>query len=670
MNRLWQRSLLAPVLAAALALGCVEPPAVAPDCSLEEHAEHPDCVGEEAGPLLTRVGPGVLRLNPGDVITLRALLSMADVGVLPGEEVNWELTGNVGELETLHTVTDENGLAQSRLSVHELGTLRVSATSPLSRPRASWTIEVEALQRYVHVVPAGDVIIETPTRGLLTTPINRAVPLRVRVTDSEGRPLPQEPVLFTLDGNAEAGIALHSTEVLSDGRGEASVLLETGHEPSSAEIQAAVEHAASAFFHVVVQRSVDGGSCTFSDQCAPGQICIGGRCTVSDGGTCDLSRDRPCPFGYRCTDRGTCEPAFGNPCGECPEGYVCNDNIGGCVPVDPECEDEFDCPDAFECREGICISDDDSFDITGRWFTRHHFGVRDALPGWMDTLATAFRGANQVLHGQLGGVPSWVNSILKSLVDAYIPPWVVTLVYLGDSMLTIFSDLRAEGEMMLTQTSPGLVRGEEYWVSFIFHFLPQCGSNVSGDLRNPPPCSRFDVYTSELEGTDAAVNVKPFWARVGGSTAIFDRREVDMAFQGLLKYALDQFALMMTGYPTFEEALPHMIDCQGLNSSIGGSFDITPICIIAVAAAGAMISDALRGAQTNQRDVLSFAGRATISNATGRRATYLGYPNNEERCGSGWCRSPADGNWDGRFRFVGSVDDVPGRWRAARTPIR
>jgi hypothetical protein len=257
---------------------------------------------------------------------------------------------------------------------------------------------------------------------------------------------------------------------------------------------------------------------------------------------------------------------------------------------------------------------------------------------------------------------------------------VQTLVYLLDNMATLFSNLRAEGEMDLSQVGgPALLAGSEQWSSFVFYLLSQCGQNIGGDPSMPPPCARVDIYTTELEAADLAVTVKPFTAKVIGPAGgpfniVFDRREANLKLAGIIKYVLDQAISITTGYPSLEGppgqpeqgALYNLVDCPGIAQQImaaGLPIDVTSLCQAAVIAASQALADQLRNMVVNT-DVLSFYGQAAAYDSGGgtETATDLGYPDFETR-------STPDGQWTGRVSLVASVKNVPGRWRASREPI-
>lgn len=647
--------------------------------------------GGEVARVLTRVGPGTLDAHPGSVLTLRSLLSQAEFGPIANGAVTWKLSGisDGTALEVNTSTTDENGLAEVTINVGEGGQFNVVATSEGAKSRASWAVRVVPMAKLLTITSTGpEFQLEADNLANVTVTPGRTIRLRVRVTTEDQIAIPKEEVTFAfLDGDAPADATLETTEgegkALTDGGGEALAFLQTGTELKGYTVRATLAGGSEASFIVTVKDGVE--NCRSTSQCAPGLVCRGGKCVDRDiiGEKCDPLDDRACPFGWTChAATGRCVP-YGGTCelGCDPASYVCNEDTGECI---QDCDK---CPDGFTCMNAVsmCVpenpDDPNDIDVTGLWFTRHMFNIRDALPGWVKTLATFTRGINQLFLGQFSGLPSWVGSIVSGVIKQFIPPWVQTIVYLLDSALTIFSELRADGEMDLAPVgSKKLLAGEEYWTSFIFYFLPQCGSNIGGGTNQQPACARVDIYTDELEAADVAVDVRPFTARVGATVGTagnrtapvtFDTRRVNMALAGLIKYALDQLIYVSTGYPSLEGppgkpeegALYHLVDCPGLGQSSGWDpVLVEGVCRIAVGLAGEALARELRRMSVKM-EALDFNGKATASAKASWRpgmATDLGFVDFEKR-------NPADGEWKGRF--VNLVDNVPGRWRASRTPI-
>ncbi len=727
MNRFGLRTLVAVGIAATVACGGKQTNTGTPDAG----------GGYTTGTkVLTRVGAGNIQAHPGDALTLSALLSESEVGPVANAKVTWRISQDPGggtALAGTDSQTNSAGVAQMKVTLGtEAGTLMLRADSDGATSKAVWKVEIKPLIKHLVIIqdgPQGPVSNRDQT-GLVadvTTSVGTQVRLRVKATfddaDTE-RVDAQEPVQFAIPNEGDSQGANFATvgdgKVTTQADGEADITLDPGVRPTAAdklEVTAAIAGAPQVTFWVAVQPGgCTGPSCCSNDQqCGSGMICQGGQCVSAGGGNptgdCTTS-DSPCPTGYQCNkSTGVCEPMTPPPC---PNGCndaacactdpdtKCNAQTGVCDPTTPECQTNTDCPSGFTCQNGACIpNSSDTIDVTGHWYTQHDFDIHDALPGWVQTIAKFTRLGDQALLGQLN-IPSWANALISGIVQQYVPSWVTQLVYLLDNAFTLFSDLRSEGEMdLVANGSPAVLQGTENWTSFVFYLLAQCGTNIGGDPNNPPPCARFDIYTSDLSQANLAVEVEPFAARVGGDTAhgytiFMDKRVAKLDIQGLIRYVLEQAVQIVTGYPSLEDqcldnagdcvtcrsgqapdptdcpgALSSMVDCQSLSdqldSLIGINIDFTPLCQAAVEAAGSALVNAL-GNIVVHTDVLKFSGqasaRATQEYGDGpNTAEWLGYPDYK-------CQKPSDGGCDGVWTAkVNIVDNVPGRWHASRQPF-
>lgn len=672
MKRNAQRwSVLAAV--ALLAAACGDPPTGI------------DSEGEDGGGsaqstlLLTRVGQGIVEAHPGDTITLMALLSRSEVGAVPGQSVHFKIAEDPGGtvLESDTVTTDDTGVAETRLIIGQnTGTVTLRATSGTAVSKAVWKIDVRRVVKRLRIVPDSITLLDGPTAASakVSASPNMQINLKAKVlveTSDGDRALGGERVTFSITNGVTGTEFKSDTVVTTTANGEVTVPLMVGTTIGTVIAKATIEGNLSATWSIDVSASAGGGTCENSTQCPMGYYCKAGVCTSTGGGSGCNTSERPCPMGYVCTAEGMCELSTGGGCESCPDDFHCSDDLSACVPDNPDCTDEIPCPSGFDCVNGLCAPEDgSSIDVSGFWYTKHKFDVHNALPGWVRFMKDGVRLLDQVLLGQINGIPSWVNSIVRGIVKQYVPEWVVTIVNIMDAAFTIFSDLESEGEMLLTavDSTGQLLAGEEYWTSFVFYFLPLCNGNIQAGMGQQPSCARMDVYTTELEQADLAVDVKPFTARVGGSAAtgftmVVDQRTVNMNFGGILLYVLDYAIQISTGYESLEEALPQIIDCEGIAIAVG--FDpLEPLCQVAVGAATQALVNQLRGANVTQRDALNFGGNATARPMAGN-ATYAG----ELGYADYLTRSPANGNWKGKFKILLSVDDVPGRWRASRNPF-
>ncbi len=470
--------------------------------------------------------------------------------------------------------------------------------------------------------------------------------------------------------------------------GVASLTLDVGTGAGCSYTILAVDGNVSATFDVTV--SAKPPPCNDSSQCGTGWVCVSGQCapqTAPPAGTCNGS-DLGCPIGYTCDEAtGACEPLQAQGCGgdagSCPTGFQCINDM--CQPTNPQCGGDagMDCPNGT-CRNGICYPNGGStIDVTGHWYTAHEFNVQQALPSWFTFSGEVIRILDQILMGQISGLPAIVNDIIAGLVQQYVPSWVVTVVYILDNIFTIFSDLRAAGEMDLSAIGGNLslIQGMEYWDHFIFYLLSQCGGAISGNPTVPPPCAEVDVYTSQLNAANLAVTVHPFTGTVTGGpspspfTFNVNTRTADLSLAGIVLYVINQIISTTTGYPSLQGppgmpqdgALYNLIDCPGLAALIESivPIDTTAICQAFVAAAADVIAQQLNMITVNA-NVLSFYGSATAQPTPGN-PTYAGQLGYSDNLNFQNPRTPADGVWNADF--LNLVGNVPGRWYAARQPF-
>jgi hypothetical protein len=426
---------------------------------------------------------------------------------------------------------------------------------------------------------------------------------------------------------------------------------------------------ARAEFDVRIQTTPTGGGCTTSAQCGNGYICSNGSCTPwVGGGSCG---DRACPLGYACNPaNGQCTPNFGTGCttnAECSDGLVCTN--GTCEPVNPQCGDTVTCPSNVPCVNGICQPGTDVPDVTGLWFTKHWFDLHEALPGFLQTIADPIRRIDQVLLGS-SSLPSWVNAILQPLIHQYIPEWVISIVHILDSILTIMSNMRSEGEMELAAVggNRALLDGQEAWTSFVFYYLPLCGNNIPSDPT--PDCARMDIFVDNELETQIGLEVYPFTAKVIGDTAagyslLVDRRKVKIELHKLILLLVNMLVSSMTPYDTLHDALPELADCESIGLTVEDliGVNIEPLCVAALTAAGLQIEQQLAqiGVTSN---LLEFDGPAKIR-------TYQLDPNTAEWLGKADYESSRDGRWNACFACgtPASLRHVDGAWHGSREPF-
>ncbi len=658
--------------------------------------------------LLSRVGNGTLTAHADDTITLTTLLVSSDgtgqstPTPVPGVDVQFKITppipgnGSVSLKESTIT-SDSNGLSQNTVNIGNIqsGEVNIQAVAPDAKSTAVWTIEITPIVKHIRIIANPPLITLTDPASATVASVNSAfgneVNLLVQVTEDNGMaqaPVPNETVTFSfVTAITGAQFATDPSGVVTtDAQGTGSILLDVGSAVGAYKLLATIPGNIYAQFDVTV--SAHPPSCQLSSQCGAGCVCVGGECQCGTTGTTSATcgnSDQMCPVGYECDpSSNACTPITPPSCDQsmCPMGFSCDASTGECAPNDPQCGTNMPCPSGAECRSGICYPDNGStVNVTGHWFTEHQFDVSNALPTWVNDLHDALRLIDEVLLGQIPGLPSIVDALIRGLVQQFIPPWVTTIVYLFDNILSIFSQLTAKGEMDLTAVGgPAVLYGTENWDSFDFCLLAQCGQGIgSPNLSACPPCGIVDVYTADLAQANFSTTVNPFSATMNGDQLLVDRRTVNLQLAGIIEYVINQVIAATTGYPSLQGppgdpqdgALYNLIDCASIAQlviSSGIPIDITGLCQALVAVAADAIAQEL-SMITVSTNVLSFTGQATAlctpalntpcPNTGNPYAQGLGYPDF-------MTRMPADGVWSAEF--IGLVNNVPGAWRAARQP--
>ena len=378
----------------------------------------------------------------------------------------------------------------------------------------------------------------------------------------------------------------------------------------------------------------------------------------------------------------------------------------------PVCQVE--CPVAWQCVDGICEPPPTpppapaAPDVTGVWYTRHVFSIRHALPGTLQFAFGAIRAFDQFLSGRLG-LPGWLQAVIGSVLQEFIPGWFYALVRLADDLGTLLSFLRAEGKMRISPgTDAAHPSATETWTSLVFYWLPLCGEEIDGDPEVPPECARLDVATSDSRDAPfsprcrgevlptVAVHAAPFSAAVAAVPGTdpprwelqVPDRQVDVEIGRAMVTAIDAALSLATPWQCIAEATDCragqqcIADCAGLGAWVsdftsgvvpGGA--IESACTAAVAFAGQTVVDLLASAKF-ESDLLAFGGRASIGGVGdddsicrggARCAGQLG--NDSFDADLRYRPASRDGAWSGAF-FASSPGDVPGAWEGKRSPFR
>ncbi|MBS2023654.1 MAG: hypothetical protein JST92_14720 [Deltaproteobacteria bacterium] len=674
-------------------------------------------------------GSAVLTIHPGDVRNLQVVLAQNQIGPVPNADIAFAIddgdpAGAQLDASTAQTGTD--GTATVKLTAGSKTQFKVVVSAPAYpdvRPVA-FSINVIPVKRVLQVVGGPNTKVSTDAASATVTMfISTSVGLKVRLLDQDtGAPIAGEQIDFALPQTAKSsfsGTSSKSANAKTGADGSAQVfVISTAQTELNVISTAQVDSGGvgSVTFSINVQASGTNTGCTVNSQCQPGQICSGGTCTSSTGGgSCQAGNDQQCPFGYDCVD-GQCVPPANTQCDpnnpNCPAGQYClcsastGAQVCSCTDVCPVCTAGTTCnPNTHTCDPNPPPLPD----VTGVWYTKHTFSIVQALPNFLQQMAKIIRQIDQLISGQFfTGALSWLNAIVKAIIDQYVPDWVQTVIHVLDDIGTILSYLRSEGSMNLKPVSGSFVNvaGSEVWTSLVFYWLPLCNGNIGGDPAIPPDCARFDVSTTDSDNPGdngeckgqsipaVAVQVQPFRAHVTGTDPNFtlnvDERTVNLKLGKVILIVINLLISYLTEYQCIDDALdcqpgnPCLIDCQALGQTIenltGGFIPgslVEGICYPLVTAAGQFITNILANISF-ETDVLDFTGHSSIS-----KLSLSGSADNTT-CNSGInCanqlgtkdydyktqKDPThrDGWWEGSF-FLKTIKGMPGGYRGTREP--
>ena len=698
---------------------------------------------------LALVGDAVLTLHPGDVRTLQVVLAQAEVGPVAGQAIHLSIEDGDpagATLDKTELTTSAGsagvgaGVASFKLTAGGKTQFKIVASSVLAGVKpVAFAINVIPVRRLLQIVGSSQVRVSSDGESATVTMyIASSVGLKARLLDQDtGNAIAGETLSFSLassgTGLAFSGASASSATAVTSAAGDAQVFIVskdiTGKDILvTGQVQSGGVGAVN--WSISITGNATSSSCTSSQQCPAGQVCVNGGCTTptTGGGACGGGNDQPCPFGYDCIN-GKCVPPTNPSCDinnpNCPSGQTCDCTGSGTAQV-CSCHDVCPvCTSGTHCNPSTrtCVPDTVPMpDVTGVWYTQHDFSLKQGLPNFLQQMAKIVAILDQLISGNFfTGALSWLNSIVKSIIDQYVPAWVKTFVKILDTLGTIFSNLRSEGAMkVVAGVDQAHVKATEVWTSLVFYFLPLCpNGRPAGDPTLPPDCARFDVATSDSNNPGEigqckgqsipaiSVQVAPFTGNVSGAgtatapvapwTMNFDQRQVKMKFGKVILIVINLLLSYLTEYNCIEEALdctggnPCLIDCAGLGTTIsnatGGIIPagtVTAICQPLVTQAGIAITNLLAGISFAS-DVLDFKGHGQIPKYQGSVSTQPGYDPHYDAgaCDSGtlcamqlgddkWDYNlvkelPHDGMWTGTF--FGLLNGMPGAFKATRDPI-
>ncbi|MFL5310461.1 MAG: hypothetical protein ACJ79H_08435 [Myxococcales bacterium] len=602
-----------------------------------------DPASQRSGPAsykLAAVGETGLVLHPGETRAVRVVLAREEVGGVPGALVHFEIGAGAGVLSS-GSQEATTGAGGVAILALTAGARTGSAEVIASAP----AFDAPEVTFTVEVVPVRKLLRIAPGPGTLIDEDGRTGSLLVSASGSA--PLRVREI------DADTGAPIAGDAILFSVPAAArSTLGSEGGKAARATTNDAGE--AQAF---LLAGAVEPGFEAAAFPAAGGDgvyfaVTVLGERT----GTCEIE----CPPGYECID-GACEP--------------------GPVPGQPAVPD-----------------------VTGVWYTKHVFAIRDSLPPALREAFAGIRALDQFLSGRLG-LPRWLQSVIDALLGQFLPGWFYAVVRLGDDLGTLLSFLRAEGRMRL---SPGAdaahVVGSEVWTSLVFYWLPLCGESIAGDPAVPPDCARLDVTTSDAGDAfpsrrcsgevfpAVTVHAAPFSAAVeevpGSMPARHQvtvaRRQVDVDVGNAVVSAIDAALSLATPWQCIAEATDCragrecIVDCAGLGGWVddftGGVLAarlIENACAGAVGLAGGAAVELL-GSIRFRSNLLVFGGRASIGAVGEDESTCRSGTNCAGQLGNdgfdGDLRQrpdERDGSWTGAF-FADPPGETPGSWEAKR----
>ncbi|MBU1244715.1 hypothetical protein KKD52_07370 [Myxococcota bacterium] len=569
-----------------------------------------DCPASvESGYWLVPVGQISQEVLVGGTARLKAMVvrrqeseNLQDA-LVPFYALHYEITtGPAGSLDETDPTTDENGISTVNFTATEAGTYRIMLTGD-GVCSVQYTVVVQAQLVSIEALPANPSV----------TYINRKISLGVRAFSRVGgvgeMPLGNAAVQFEFLGGGTGAIMEDRSgsqgatlTVNTDASGNASLFLLSGSSAFTAQIRATLTGmSVEPLTMSVTINATSTGPCETSIDCGPdAPICDGGVCVEGNtSGTCETNED--CISPYICnTEINQCAPPVGERCNmlssanQCPSPKVC---IGGycveqpgdclthddcpfgfdcingtCVPTgDPECTPVVDCPDPNDvCVNGNCINPDTECQplgpptrLGGTWNFDSMLHLREAVGPFLGGILTGCEFLRDVILGtwSIGGIPSWLMSIIADLVDdlidEYIPPWAQQMIIVLGDVSDIVDDMRVYHTVFLIPMGNNEYYGTQVWDIVEFDYR----GNIVSD--SPQNILGFSVHPED------------FTSREICGTFYIDRHRIENVVGGLVRWAIEAMVTIvscsssdMPCYYSLEEALEDIIDCDSIAVAI------------------------------------------------------------------------------------------------------
>ena len=305
-----------------------------------------------------------------------------------------------------------------------------------------------------------------------------------------------------------------------------------------------------------------GGTCEVSADCASPMVCLNNTCV----GPQDPSY--------------TCDPIEGVDCLQ--DGESCVNGL--CVATPGACETLDDCPTGFLCEAGQCTPSRDGAAcadpgpgpaLAGTYQVDSVLHLRDGLPGIVDGLLDVSEKARDIVNGNLDlGLPSVVEFVVGGLVAGivrqYVPAYGIDIVNALATMSDVLDTMGVEGTLTLDgEACDGNYRGRHNW------------DFVTFDMNGV----QMRVKPSDLPGVDDVLP-EDFAARYHCGDLLIDKHRINNTMGTLVRWLLDTAAQAISGYPTMEQALGSIVDCNAVGQTISSAAGINVTGLAAGACQG------------------------------------------------------------------------------------
>lgn len=313
-------------------------------------------------------------------------------------------------------------------------------------------------------------------------------------------------------------------------------------------------------------------------------LCIGDG---EAGGTCEVTADCDSPMvclNNTCVGPQdpayTCDPIEGIDCLQSGESCI----NGLCVAAPGACETLDDCPNGFTCEAGQCTPQRDGSAcadpgpgpaLAGSYEVNSVLHLRDGLPGVVDGILDVSETARDIVNGDLdlglpGAVEFIVGGLVAGIVRQYVPAYGIDIVNALATMSDVLDTMHVEGTLELEgEACDGNYRGRHTWNFVTFE--------LNGfEMR---------VRPEDLPGVDDVLP-EDFAARYHCGDLLIDKHRIQNTMGTLVRWLLDTTAQAVSGYPTMEQALVSIVDCQAVGQTISNAAGINVTGLAAGACQG------------------------------------------------------------------------------------